>query len=266
MVAKSAKVLPREFTTRVDRGCVRSDLLLGKATERVPELLVLVRQAESIVAHAVEDSDAHRDDDGCRTLNVLRMRRSPRDESVAEGTRWRRMSARSDVHCAGCSRHCQPARQGSTSASQASHFDEGWAQGVFFAVVAWSQLAWTVGVVLSPTRRSLVLGVLLNAAVIGVWAVSRVWGVPIGPGAWTPEPVIAGRRPLDHFRSRHRRDRARTARATGSGPSPPAGGGRCRGSRGRGGRSGRRDGPRFHPGVRGRSHARQRCRRPRARH
>jgi hypothetical protein len=31
--------------------------------------------------------------------------------------------------------------------------------------------------------------VLVNAAVLGVWAMSRIWGVPIGPDAWTPEPV-----------------------------------------------------------------------------
>jgi hypothetical protein len=69
------------------------------------------------------------------------------------------------------------------------HFDIGWTHGAFFAVVAWLQLAWAVGVVLHPTRRLLTAGVLLNAGIIGVWAMSRIWGVPIGPDAWTPEPV-----------------------------------------------------------------------------
>lgn len=46
-----------------------------------------------------------------------------------------------------------------------------------------------VGVVLRPTRRVLVVGVVLNAGVIGVWAISRIWGVPVGPDSWTPEAV-----------------------------------------------------------------------------
>jgi hypothetical protein len=35
----------------------------------------------------------------------------------------------------------------------------------------------------------LTAGALLNAGILGVWAMSRVWGVPIGPDAWTPESV-----------------------------------------------------------------------------
>jgi hypothetical protein len=69
------------------------------------------------------------------------------------------------------------------------HFDVGWTHGAFFAVVAWLQLAWAVGVVLHPTRRLLTAGVVLNAGIIGVWVMSRIWGVPIGPDAWTPESV-----------------------------------------------------------------------------
>lgn len=69
------------------------------------------------------------------------------------------------------------------------HYDLSWAHGTFFAVVAWLQLSWAVAVVLRPTRRMLIAGVLLNAGIVGVWAVSRVWGVPIGPGAWTPESI-----------------------------------------------------------------------------
>ena len=40
-----------------------------------------------------------------------------------------------------------------------------------------------------PTRRLLAAGALLNAGVIGVWAISRFWGVPVAPNAWTPENV-----------------------------------------------------------------------------
>ena len=69
------------------------------------------------------------------------------------------------------------------------HFDLGWAHGTFFAVVAWFQLSWAVGIMVRPTRAVLALGAVVNALVIGTWIVSRVWGVPIGPGAWEPEPI-----------------------------------------------------------------------------
>jgi hypothetical protein len=69
------------------------------------------------------------------------------------------------------------------------HYNVSWLHGTFFAVVAWLQLAWAVGVILRPTRRLLVAGVLLNAGIVGVWAMSRVWGVPVGPQPWTPEDV-----------------------------------------------------------------------------
>jgi hypothetical protein len=69
------------------------------------------------------------------------------------------------------------------------HYELSWAHGTFFAVVAWLQLSWAVAVVVRPTRWLLAAGALLNAGILGVWAVSRVWGVPIGPDAWTPESI-----------------------------------------------------------------------------
>jgi hypothetical protein len=69
------------------------------------------------------------------------------------------------------------------------HYDLSWRHGAFFTAVAWLQLAWAIGVILRPTRRLLAVGVVLNAGVIGVWTMSRIWGVPVGPEAWTPEPV-----------------------------------------------------------------------------
>lgn len=69
------------------------------------------------------------------------------------------------------------------------HFDVGWVHGTFFAVVAWFQLSWAVGIMVRPTRTVLALGAVVNALVIGTWIMSRVWGVPIGPGAWEPEPI-----------------------------------------------------------------------------
>ena len=69
------------------------------------------------------------------------------------------------------------------------HFDLSWTHGAFFAVVAWLQLSWAAAVVLKPTRRVLLVGAVGNAFIIVTWAVSRIWGVPVGPDAWTPEQI-----------------------------------------------------------------------------
>jgi hypothetical protein len=69
------------------------------------------------------------------------------------------------------------------------HFDVGWAHGMFFAVVGWLQISWAVAIMVRPTRQLLALAALGNTVVIATWAMSRLWGVPVGPDAWTPEPV-----------------------------------------------------------------------------
>jgi hypothetical protein len=69
------------------------------------------------------------------------------------------------------------------------HFEVAWLHGAFFAVVAWFQLSWAVAIMVRPSRGLLALGAVGNAAVAATWAMSRIWGVPVGPGAWTPEPV-----------------------------------------------------------------------------
>lgn len=69
------------------------------------------------------------------------------------------------------------------------HFDVSAAHGGFFAAVGWLQLAWAVALVVRPERRIVLAGAALSVAVLGVWAVSRLWGVPVGPGAGEPEPV-----------------------------------------------------------------------------
>jgi hypothetical protein len=67
------------------------------------------------------------------------------------------------------------------------HFDEYWVEGVFFTALAWFQVAWALGVVLRPSRPLLWVGAAVSAATVGVWAVSRTWGVPIGPHSGVPE-------------------------------------------------------------------------------
>jgi hypothetical protein len=69
------------------------------------------------------------------------------------------------------------------------HFAEYLAFGVFFSVVAWSQAVWAVGVIVRPSRRLLLVGLVGNAVVILVWLISRTTGLPIGPEAGAPEPA-----------------------------------------------------------------------------
>ena len=69
------------------------------------------------------------------------------------------------------------------------HFAEYLAFGVFFSVVAWSQAVWAVGVIVRPSRRLLLVGLVGNALVIVVWLTSRTTGLPIGPEAGAAEPA-----------------------------------------------------------------------------
>ena len=69
------------------------------------------------------------------------------------------------------------------------HYDLSWVHGAFFAVAAWLQLSFAVAVVLRPTRRLLTAGVVLNTGILGMWAMSRVWGAPFGPNPWIPEDI-----------------------------------------------------------------------------
>ena len=68
------------------------------------------------------------------------------------------------------------------------HFDASRVHGLFFVVAGWLQLIWAVAVIVRPSRRLFVLG-LLNAVVVVVWIASRTTGVPFGPGLGNPEPV-----------------------------------------------------------------------------
>jgi hypothetical protein len=62
--------------------------------------------------------------------------------------------------------------------------------GVFFVAVAFSQLGWVVAVVSNPTRTVYAVGALGNALIAVTWLISRTTGLPFGPGAGEPEPVV----------------------------------------------------------------------------
>jgi hypothetical protein len=74
-------------------------------------------------------------------------------------------------------------------AEMGDHFNISTAHGVFFAAAAWLQLAFGLAVVLRPSRRLFQGLILLSAAIIGTWIISRTVGVPFGTPEWEPESV-----------------------------------------------------------------------------
>jgi hypothetical protein len=86
---------------------------------------------------------------------------------------------------------CSLAAAGIHFAVIGDHFEEHVAFGLFFAVVAWGQALWAVGILLFPGRGLLVAGLAGNLVVVVTWVVSRTVGVPIGPEPWTAEAIGA---------------------------------------------------------------------------
>jgi hypothetical protein len=72
------------------------------------------------------------------------------------------------------------------------HVAEWWLYGVFFIALGVVQIAWAV--LAMDTADPLPvphLFALLNAAVVGLWFVSRTVGLPVGPDRWAAEAVAA---------------------------------------------------------------------------
>jgi len=59
----------------------------------------------------------------------------------------------------------------------------------FFWLLAAGQIGLGVALYRSPHSRWLWLGAIGSVAVVALWVVSRTVGLPLGPSAWTPEPV-----------------------------------------------------------------------------
>jgi hypothetical protein len=69
------------------------------------------------------------------------------------------------------------------------HFGESRFHGAFFFLAGWAQLAFGLAVILRPSRAVLRLGILLNVAIVVLWVVSRVVGMPFGDDPWVAEAV-----------------------------------------------------------------------------
>jgi hypothetical protein len=64
-----------------------------------------------------------------------------------------------------------------------SHMDEWAAEGVAFAIAGWVQLVMALLLVTRPSRALLRAAIVVNAAFVGAWIVSRTAGSPFGPHA-----------------------------------------------------------------------------------
>jgi hypothetical protein len=69
------------------------------------------------------------------------------------------------------------------------HARESLVFAVVFMLAAALQAVWSVVVWRRGSRRVLLFGLLLNLGIAIVWALSRTTGLPVGPGAFTPETV-----------------------------------------------------------------------------
>jgi hypothetical protein len=73
-----------------------------------------------------------------------------------------------------------------------THFDEYTLFGVFFVGSGIAQLVWPMWLLLRRWRPLLWLGAIGNGAIVALWAVDRIWGLPLGPEHWKPDPVGFG--------------------------------------------------------------------------
>lgn len=74
-------------------------------------------------------------------------------------------------------------------AAMPAHLREWWLAGAFFALLSLVEVAAALALVVRPSRRLwLTIGVGSLATMV-VWAVSRVWGMPVGPRAFRPEAI-----------------------------------------------------------------------------
>lgn len=74
-------------------------------------------------------------------------------------------------------------------AATPTHWQEWPLAGIFFAAIAAFQLIWGLLAIWIGNAFLRVVGLLANLGTLGLWAVSRVYGVPFGPHAGAPEAV-----------------------------------------------------------------------------
>ena len=73
-----------------------------------------------------------------------------------------------------------------------THFDEYPLFGVFFVGSGIAQLVWPIWVLFRRWRLLFLLAAVGNATIVVLWAVDRIWGLPLGPTPWKPQPIAFG--------------------------------------------------------------------------
>lgn len=69
------------------------------------------------------------------------------------------------------------------------HFREWVVYGIFFMCASAAQAAWSVLVMLRPSRGLLITGAVGNVVVVALFLISRTVGIPFGPAAFQPEEL-----------------------------------------------------------------------------
>jgi hypothetical protein len=69
------------------------------------------------------------------------------------------------------------------------HVSEWWLYGLFFLVLGVVQIGWSVQAMTSDPLPGPRLFAAVNAAIIGLWLVTRTTGLPVGPEPWEAEAV-----------------------------------------------------------------------------
>ena len=69
------------------------------------------------------------------------------------------------------------------------HLREWWLAGLFFAGISAAEFCLGFLALSVALRWLWLLAVGMSIATMGVWAFSRIWGMPAGPRAWQPEAV-----------------------------------------------------------------------------
>lgn len=69
------------------------------------------------------------------------------------------------------------------------HFAEWWGFGTFFVLCGEAQLGWALLVRRAPGKVVLSIGLAGSLLLVGLWAVSRTSGLPLGPEPGVPEAV-----------------------------------------------------------------------------
>jgi hypothetical protein len=67
------------------------------------------------------------------------------------------------------------------------HFEEATVYGLFFAITATVQFTYSAWLLVRPSRPLLAVGAIGNLAIVGLWLLTRLVGIPLGPGAGTTE-------------------------------------------------------------------------------